>query len=239
MSIAIFVFVCLSDLRNMFKTNLPTSPQSCLYMYISFLEGVNITRIVNRPNSDTIVTSHYGVTVIWNNVYNVQVTVRGRYINRTVGLCGTYNGIKNDDFWTSYGATVNDRVEFANSWKVDPSCENATEVDNPCDVNSDRRWIAQANCSTLLRAPFNECANFINATEEGYIDDCEYDMCACEDDPVVCYCQALDAYAGDCASHVDIEWEDRQEFSVCGKYKDFISFTTVSYLAFCYCCRYF
>ena len=187
-------------------------------MYIPFLEGVNITRIVNRPNSDTIVTSHYGVTVIWNNVYNVRVTVRGRYINRTVGLCGTYNGIKNDDFWTSYGTTVNDEVEFANSWKVDPNCENATEVDHPCDVNSDRRLIAQTNCSTLLRAPFNECASSINATEEGYIDDCEYDMCACEDDPVVCYCQALEAYAGDCASYVNIEWEDRPEFAICGKW---------------------
>ena len=181
---------------------------------IFFLKGVNITEGVN---GDTVVTSDFGVTVFWNNVYNVRLMVLGRYQNRTAGLCGTYNGIKNDDFRTSYGVTTSDEVEFANSWKVDPSCKNATEVDHPCDANADRRLIAQANCSTLLRAPFNECASYINATEEGYIDDCEYDMCACEDDPVVCYCQALDAYAGDCASYVDIQWKKRDKLAICGK----------------------
>ena len=156
-------------------------------------------------------------------MYNVRVTVGGRYLNRTVGLCGTYNNVRNNDFWTSYGTTVTDEVEFANSWKVDPSCENATVVENPCDVNSERRWIARANCSTLLRAPFNECASHINATEEGYIEDCEYDMCACEDDPVVCYCQALAAYADDCASNVHIEWEEREEFVICSKWTFFFT----------------
>ena len=166
---------------------------------------------------NTVITSVYGVTVRWNNVYNVRVTVRGRYINKTAGLCGTYNDIRNDDFWTSYGTTVTDPVDFGNSWKVDPGCENATEVDHPCVTNPGRRWIASANCSRLLSAPFNSCAIHINASEEGYIEDCEYDMCACEDDPAVCYCQALDAYAEDCASYVDIEWEEREEFDVCSK----------------------
>ena len=183
---------------------------------LNLLQGVNIT-------GNTVVTSDYGVTVFWNNVYNARVILRGRYLNRTVGLCGTYNNVRSDDFWTSYGTTITDEVEFANSWKVDPSCENATVVPNPCDVNSDRRWIARANCSTLLRAPFNECASHINATEEGYIADCEYDMCACEDDPVVCYCQALAAYAADCASYVGIQWMEREEFAICSKCEIFNS----------------
>ena len=144
------------------------------------------------------------------------MTIGGRYINRTAGLCGTYNDIKNDDFLTYYGTTVTDVEEFGNSWKVDPECENATEVDHPCDNNPERRWIARANCSRLLSAPFISCATYINASEEGYIEDCEYDMCACEDDPTVCYCQALDAYSEDCASYVDIEWEEMEEFDVCG-----------------------
>ncbi|CAB4021859.1 von Willebrand factor-like, partial [Paramuricea clavata] len=124
--------------------------------------------------------------------------------------------MEDDDFWASNGTIVTNPVEFGNSWKVDPDCDDAIEVPHPCDANSDRRWIAQANCSTLLRPPFNECSSHINATEEGYIADCEYDMCACEDDPVVCYCQALEAYADDCASFVDIPWENLEEFAVCG-----------------------
>ena len=174
---------------------------------------------VTKSDGNTFVRSNYGVMIQWNNVYNVRVTVRGRYLNRTAGLCGTYNGIRNDDLWTSYGTIVTDPVEFGNSWKVDPSCENATFVANPCDDDPVRKSIAQQNCSALLRPPFNECSSHINATDEGYIDDCEYDMCACEDDPVVCYCQALEAYADDCASNVDIQWEDMEKFSICRKYK--------------------
>ena len=76
----------------------------------------------------------YGVTVVWNNVRNVRVTVLGRYRNRTSGLCGTYNGMKNDDFLTSYNTTETKEnvVKFGNSWKTDPSCENATDVQDPC-----------------------------------------------------------------------------------------------------------
>ena len=182
-----------------------------------FLQGVNITVRRNGNRVNTIVTSEYGVTVHWNNVYNVRVTVRGRYFNRTSGLCGTYNDIEEDDFWAFNGTTVTEPVEFGNSWKVDPDCDDAIAVEHPCVVNPDRRWIAQANCSTLLRPPFNECSSHINATEEGYIADCEYDICACEGDPVVCYCQAIEAYADDCASDVDIQWENLEEFAVCGK----------------------
>ncbi len=155
----------------------------------------------------------------WNNVYNVRVSVRGRYLNRTVGLCGTYNGIEDDDFWISHGTTATNAVEFGNSWKVDPECDNATEVEHPCNTNRNRSSIAQSKCSRLLSPPFNSCAIHINASGEGYINDCEYDMCACEDDPVVCYCQALDAYAEDCASYVNIRWEEMHEFAVCGKLK--------------------
>ncbi|XP_028406465.1 uncharacterized protein LOC114528955 [Dendronephthya gigantea] len=175
--------------------------------------AVNITI---HSNGRTVVTSDYGVTVFWNNVYNVRVIIGGHYVNRTSGLCGYYNEIKYDHFWTSYGTIVTDPVEFGNSWKVDPTCENATTVDHPCDANPERRLIARENCSALLKPPFSNCSSYINATEEGYISDCEYDMCACEDDPVVCYCQALEAYADYCSSKVEIDWMNLDEFAICG-----------------------
>lgn len=164
-----------------------------------------------------MVTSRYGVTVEWNSVHNVRLTVLGRYLNKTVGLCGTYNGNKDDDLWTSYGLTVVDPVDFGNSWKVDRNCENATKVANPCDENPGRKLIAQANCSVLLSAPFNSCSSFINASAEHYISDCEYDICSCRGNDPTCYCQALEAYADDCASFVDIQWENNSEFAVCGR----------------------
>ena len=187
--------------------------------------GVNIT----EPSSGvTLVTSKYGVTIHWNNVYNVRVTVLGRYRNRTSGLCGTYNGMENDDFLTSYNTTETKQnvVKFGNSWKTDPSCENATEVDNPCITNLDRKEIAKMNCSALLKYPFSACNATVNATEEGYVQDCEYDMCACERNPTACLCESLKAYAAECYYHgVHINWINKTGFEQCSKCRHKDSFS--------------
>ena len=196
----------------------------CLFNFnfAVFSKGFNISE---ANNGYTLITSDYGVTVFWNNVYNARVTIKGRYVNRTVGLCGNFNQMEDDDFWTSYGTIVNDAVEFGNSWKVDPSCANATEVMHPCMANSSRLSIAQANCSILFSPPFNSCASHINATARGYYDNCVYDMCACEDDPDVCYCQALDAYSADCAQYVSIHWRQLDQFAICSKSRLIVSKT--------------
>ena len=142
--------------------------------------------------------------------------------------------MQDDDFGTADGTIVTDPVEFGNSWKVVSTCENATKVPHPCDVKPGRRPIVQYNCSKLLRPPFSDCSGYINATEEGYIADCEYDMCACEDDPVVCYCQALEAYADDCVSNVAIQWKGLHEFSVCRKFRQsyLVSYSSCLMFAF-------
>ena len=178
--------------------------------------GFNITKY----GGTTLITSNYGVKVTWNNVYNVRVTVLGRYLNKTSGLCGTFNHDKSDDFLTSYNTTETKQnvVKFGNSWKTDPSCENATEVENPCITNRDRKEIAKMNCSALLKYPFWVCNGTVNATEEGYVQDCEYDMCACVINPVACLCQSFDAYAAECkGAGSTINWRNLTEFQQCGK----------------------
>ena len=166
-------------------------------------------------NGETLVESDYGVEIEWNNVHNVRVTCLGRHLNRTSGLCGIFNRNPDDDFTTPNGTTVDDVLDFGNSWKVDPGCENAPNVSHPCDANP---GIDPGNCSDLLGAPFKACASYVNATEEGYIEDCEYDVCACDEDPTVCLCQAIEAYVADCASEgVNITWKNDPRYQRCGK----------------------
>ena len=173
-------------------------------------------------------TSRYGVKVNWNNVYNVRITVLGRYLNRTSGLCGTYNGNRNDDFLTSFNTTETNVTTFGNSWKTDPSCENAIEVEHPCITNSDRAAIAKINCSALLRYPFWSCNETVNATE-GFVQDCEYDMCACENNPTACLCESFQAYAAECTSRgVTINWKNESGFEQCSKFQMNILFTDKS-----------
>ncbi|XP_028406460.1 IgGFc-binding protein-like, partial [Dendronephthya gigantea] len=164
---------------------------------------------ISKPSGNNIlVTTDIGLEIFWNNAANVRVTVLGRYKNQTDGLCGTYNDMTSDDFMTWNGSIVTDPVAFGNSWKVDPNCDDASVHANPCDKDAVLAARARDNCSALLYSPFNACASKINATEEGYIKDCEFDVCACGDrNPDACLCQILAAYVSDCESEGEkINW---------------------------------
>ena len=164
-----------------------------------------------------MVESAYGVKVEWNNVHNVRVTVHGRYINKTSGLCGTFNQNPADDFLTANGTIVENAVNFGNSWKTDSCCDDATDVPHPCWTYPDRNVTAAANCSALLTHPFNVCAGHVDPVSVGYIQDCEYDVCGCGDDTTVCLCQAIEAYVVDCASYgVNIDWLSGNRYQQCG-----------------------
>lgn len=162
--------------------------------------------------------SSYGLVISWNNVNNVRVTIRGRYLNKTSGLCGTYNGIKSDDFLMSNNTIHTDATAFGNSWKTDPSCEDAITVEHPCVTYPDRESTARHNCSALLGPPFWLCNETVDATD-GYVANCEYDMCACEINPVKCLCESFQAYAAECNSRgVAISWKNESGFEKCSKY---------------------
>lgn len=172
---------------------------------------------IHRNGHEIVVETAYGVNIYWNNVFNVRIVVLGRHLNNLVGLCGTFNDNSSDDLLTANNVTTTNATAFGNSWKTDPACGDAPTVENPCLTNSDRAALAKNNCSTLLRDPFWACNATVNATEEYFIADCEYDMCACENNPAACLCQVFDAYAAACSSrNITINWID--QFSDCSKY---------------------
>ena len=169
----------------------------------------------------TLVETNYGVNVQWNNVRNVRVTVFGRHLNKTSGLCGKFNRYAGDDFEMRGGRTADNALDFANSWKTDARCDNATIVANPCLTYPERNLTATANCSALLYPPFNVCR--IDEISERYIGDCEYDVCACGDYPTaVCLCQAIDAYVSACnATGESIDWLNYPRYQDCGMWHHF------------------
>jgi integrin beta 3 len=174
--------------------------------------------IINTVGDDTHIQTSYGVDISWNNVYNVEIQVLGRYLDSMVGLCGTFNDDSSDDLLTSDNVTTTNVTAFGNSWKTDPACADAPTVENPCNADANRAAMAKNNCSALLQAPFWACNETVNATEEYFIADCEYDMCACNN-PDACLCQMFDAYASACsAQNVNINnWID--DFPQCSMYK--------------------
>jgi hypothetical protein len=172
---------------------------------------------IHSVGRETRVDTSFGVYISWNNVYNVEIDVLGRYLDSISGLCGTFNEDSSDDFLTSGNVTTSNVTEFGNSWKTDPTCGDAPTFENPCDTDPARAAIAKSNCSALHQAPFWICNGTVNATEENFIADCEYDMCACDSNPVACLCQIFEAYASACfAENVNIDWIG--DFPQCSEY---------------------
>lgn len=52
------------------------------------------------------------------------------------GLCGNFNGLEGDDFKTAGGLVEATGAGFANTWKVQASCQDKRDwLDDPCSLN--------------------------------------------------------------------------------------------------------
>lgn len=172
---------------------------------------------IQRVGSGTHVTTNYGVSIWWSNSYNVRIEVLGRHFNNVVGLCGTFNNDRSDDLLTRENITTTDVNAFGDSWKTNTYCDDSSDVDNPCLKNPYRAAMARESCSALLRAPFWSCNRTVDATEEHFVSSCEYDMCACDNNPIACLCQVFEAYTTECfARGITVDWMD--DFPQCSKH---------------------
>ena len=170
---------------------------------------------IRKRGKHVEVTTYIGLTVNYDCVYNVYITVSGQYRGRTRGICGNYNGNPNDLLKSDNTVTGNDQ-EFANSWKVHRSCPNSPPVVNPCRSAGAHAQQAKAKCGLLRRYPFSACHSHVKV-DSGFIKDCEYDVCACKNHPVSCLCEEYDAYVTTCAiAGVTISWKHLSQFSQCG-----------------------
>ena len=170
-----------------------------------------------RLGSRTIkITTDIGLTVQYDGVYNVFVTVLGRHWGKTLGLCGNFNGNPNDDFVKPDKKPARNGMEFADSWKVDTSCPNPTPLPNPCTNAGSVAQEAKKKCSLLKLQPFAQCHHAVKQ-DAGFIQNCEYDVCSCKDDPISCLCEEYSAYVTACGlAGIVIKWKHLPNFKECG-----------------------
>lgn len=163
------------------------------------------------------IITNIGLIVQYDGVYNVFVKVTQSYRGKLSGLCGNFNGKRNDDFKTPKNKLVKKAVAFGNSWKLDYSCPNATADENPCKTAGDRAQKAKEKCSALKKEPFAMCNSALNPDED--IQDCEYDVCSCEN-PEACLCESFAAYEEACDElGIEIKWQHLKKFAKCGTLK--------------------
>lgn len=86
---------------------------------------------IGKEGIKTIVTAH-GVTVMWNNVYNLKIELNsGLYFNDVVGLCETLTDERSDDFLMSENTVTQNVTAVGNSWKTNQKCADAPPPQNP------------------------------------------------------------------------------------------------------------
>ena len=173
--------------------------------------------VVKEGGRKIVITTDISLRVQYDGVYNVFVTVNDRYEGKTRGLCGTFNKNTTDDFTKPDDQVVINSQEFGNSWKVNKDCGITPPPPDPCKNASTVAQEARKKCSVLKQLPFSACDKRIKV-DSGFIQDCEYDVCACIKHPLTCLCEQYDAYVTTCSlAGVNIQWRQLEQFHHCGK----------------------
>nr|XP_040022015.1 IgGFc-binding protein isoform X1 [Gasterosteus aculeatus aculeatus] len=158
--------------------------------------------LVYQEGQHYAIATDFGLTVTYDLVYQVTVTVPGNYRGKVCGLCGNFNGEKKDDFQMP-NRQLSDNVNvFGKSWKVtipNVVCENGCEGNNcpTCDAARKAVFSKSTYCgvATAPDGPFAACHSKLDP--QPYFADCVFDVCASDGDGKV-LCNSIAAYAFNC-----------------------------------------
>ncbi|KAF7242300.1 IgGFc-binding protein [Varanus komodoensis] len=174
---------------------------------------------IHRQGQEAVIETDFGLTVTFDWQSRVTVTVPSTYANTLCGLCGNFNGNKQDELTMKNGTVAPSPSAFGQSWKMRevPGC---TEVDKGecadlAAIEKQQRQLGK-ECGLILAkdGPFRECHSKIDP--EGYFQDCVYDYCFFEGQQTV-ICQLISSYAAACqaAGAVLYEWRSDTFCSKC------------------------
>ncbi|XP_019623677.1 PREDICTED: mucin-2-like isoform X2 [Branchiostoma belcheri] len=185
------------------------------------LNGQDITRLPHRAPGLYIewassifqkVTLDNGMSILWDGNMRAYITSPASFSGKTVGLCGTFDNNQNNDFLTALGDIETNPVSFANKWKTDDTCMDQAlmpgteEIAHPCDIYSQLKATAQAECGYLLQEPFTACHDVVDVNP--FYQNCLFDFCASQTNTEQ-LCSTLSDYAMACASKgVVMDWRD-------------------------------
>lgn len=158
--------------------------------------------LVYQEGNRYVIATNFGLLVTYDLVYQVTVTVPGNYCGKVCGLCGNYNGDRNDDFEMPNRKLTNNVNEFGKSWKVtipNVVCENGCEGNScpECDPALKAVFSKSAYCGIMTNpnGPFAVCHSILDP--QPYFADCVFDLCASNGDGKV-LCDSVAAYAFNC-----------------------------------------
>lgn len=155
---------------------------------------------VTQEGRNIIVRTDFGLTVLYDTVYYVEVIVPSTYQGYMCGLCGNYNKKRGDDFILPNNKPVQNVDVFGKAWAVDVPgqvCEGCGGQCPVCDNAKSKEYQKVTSCGIISakNGPFKACHSKIDP--ETYFSHCVYDICVTGDDKDT-LCNSIQAYALAC-----------------------------------------
>uniref|UniRef100_A0AAY4AS27 VWFD domain-containing protein n=1 Tax=Denticeps clupeoides TaxID=299321 RepID=A0AAY4AS27_9TELE len=162
------------------------------------LEGGRIT--VNQEGINIIVQTNFGLRVLYDTVYYVEVIVPSTYQGRMSGLCGNYDSKADNDFTLPGGQVAANVDEFGRAWSLDQpgvSCSGCEGQCPQCQQSMVTQYSQPNSCGIIAAAdgPFQACHKQIDPA--AYVKNCVFDVCALNGEKST-LCSTIQAYAIAC-----------------------------------------
>ncbi|XP_056384155.1 mucin-2-like [Hyla sarda] len=159
--------------------------------------GKHIDYLTREVGIYLVIEASNGILLIWDKKTTIFIKVSPAYKGKLCGLCGNFDDNSQNDFKTRHMIQVIDVLEFGNSWKVDATCPDATDVVNPCSQNPHRHSWAEKQCSLIKSHIFKICHSKVDP--KPFYEACVNDACSCDSGgDCECFCTAVAAYAQEC-----------------------------------------
>ncbi|KAJ8335065.1 hypothetical protein SKAU_G00407040 [Synaphobranchus kaupii] len=147
-----------------------------------------------------VIKTDFGLVVTYDLVYSVTITVPGSYRGKTAGLCGNFNGNKDDDDLLPDGAVAKSVEAFGAAWKVGVPgvvCDDGCSGDVCPRCGGKKRAVFEKDCARIREesGPFHACHAVLDPSS--YYRDCVYDVCV-SDGNRQALCASVQAYMSDC-----------------------------------------
>lgn len=157
-----------------------------------------------QHGTKVLIKTSFGLVVSYDLVYHVRITVPSSYQKQVQGLCGNYNGMKNDEFILPNGKKTTDVAEFGASWKVSvlgvggPCSDGCSGSNCPTCDEEKKKIFKQHNYCGILTAsdgPLHGCHSKVDPSV--FFNDCIYDLCQSNGDSQT-LCQSIQSYVSAC-----------------------------------------
>ncbi|KAJ3598355.1 hypothetical protein NHX12_001865 [Muraenolepis orangiensis] len=171
--------------------------------------------IVSYYSDSALIVTDFGLRLLFDWNWKVDLHMPSTYQGRLCGLCGNYNGKTDDELQTQEGKAVSVVEEWGKSWMTsdqDTHCWNGCETCSPCVEDESKVYEGETLCGALVNTAgvFSACHGKVEP--QTFMRSCVYDMCLNKGDRKL-LCLAMASYADQCHQkgiHID-DW--REKFS--------------------------